>query len=565
MIRLNRLAIHSVWAVWAITLTSTAAHAELIASRTTVLGPFTGHHAPLHPDNSRAAIEYYGTDLGWSYVHDGQLHFLFGDTWKNERGEPIDRTLDDAFGVIDLHKWPDGSRISSTAIPLLKLATRAGTSQLAPLDTSIPAEGLKTPVGGFSSGEREFAIFITGKPQACKVDADCSSGFTCETSVGFVGERPGKSAGLTLACEEGSTGCVADTLFDQDNKPISTRDSLATRPSSPVKDSGLCADKTSSIWTESPSGRTSATTMEHVVAVRDTKDPASYRIMARWHTTKFINVAMRTVDDFDPARGIGRQHQDYRNVATTRTPNRRVLLWGRPEFIGVNARNQSLSLYFAYADVPKEPELAWQLNYYSGSDAAGTPNYSRDEREARAVDLDSTQAGVQAREAHDIVQHMSVVWLEPLQQWVMFYGGGINTIPLPLIAPTCGLLEIFTRTECKNVVIGNGAIRMRTASDPWGPWSPPQDVFIGGDATRRPTEHQYAPGGVLHHPDCVGERCQSRSPSLPKGDYGWLYGANIIEPWTTVDADGVDVIWNASTWNPYRVVLLKTRIDRIKK
>jgi hypothetical protein len=65
-----------------------------------------------------------------------------------------------------------------------------------------------------------------------------------------------------------------------------------------------------------------------------------------------------------------------------------------------------------------------------------------------------------------------------------------------------------------------------------------------------------------------------------KGDYGWLYGANIIEEWIRSAAAGepaaargdsrrvngaaraaVDVIWNASTWDPYRVILLRTRIN----
>ncbi len=41
-------------------------------------------------------------------------------------------------------------------------------------------------------------------------------------------------------------------------------------------------------------------------------------------------------------------------------------------------------------------------------------------------------------------------------------------------------------------------------------------------------------------------------------DYGWLYAANIIEQWVRPASDGVDVIWNASTSNPYRVILLKT-------
>jgi hypothetical protein len=45
-----------------------------------------------------------------------------------------------------------------------------------------------------------------------------------------------------------------------------------------------------------------------------------------------------------------------------------------------------------------------------------------------------------------------------------------------------------------------------------------------------------------------------------KGDYGWLYGANIIEEWIRPAGEDVDVIWIASTWDPYRVILLRTRI-----
>jgi hypothetical protein len=43
--------------------------------------------------------------------------------------------------------------------------------------------------------------------------------------------------------------------------------------------------------------------------------------------------------------------------------------------------------------------------------------------------------------------------------------------------------------------------------------------------------------------------------------YGWFYGANIIEEWITPAGDGVDILWNASTWDPYRVILLRTRIQ----
>jgi hypothetical protein len=156
---------------------------------------------------------------------------------------------------------------------------------------------------------------------------------------------------------------------------------------------------------------------------------------------------------------------------------------------------------------------------------------------------------------------MSVAWVEQLGKWVMFYGGGISKFPIPQLLSECGVLQIFARTDCASVDVGNGAIRMRTADDPWGPWTPPQDVIVGGKPDQRPLADQYAPGGVLHHPACSGERCQAPSAYMLKGDYGWLYGANIIEEWIKPAGKGVDVIWIASTWDPYRVIMLRTRLN----
>jgi len=68
----------------------------------------------------------------------------------------------------------------------------------------------------------------------------------------------------------------------------------------------------------------------------------------------------------------------------------------------------------------------------------------------------------------------------------------------------------------------------------------------------------------LRHPDCAGERCtaHSQTPFYSEREYGFFYGSNIIEQWTRSTAEGVDILWNASTWDPYRVVLLRTRIKQ---
>jgi prepilin-type processing-associated H-X9-DG protein len=519
--------------------------AEPAPQATEVLGPFVGFDAPLHPANlTPHPIGYEGTDLGWSYEHGGRIQFLFGDTHVGDKGAPVDPVHDDTFGSIDLAEWPDPTRIARGNVPALRLGQNLGTTQATPIDPGQPMEGLKTPLAGFSNGTREFGIFITGKPLACRADAECGKEFTCDKSVGFIGVPPDKLAGLTLPCSDNAPGCTRDTQLDP--------------AGAPVPETGLCTDRTSSIWADTDFGRVGAYAIRNLIGVRSLTEPGRYTDTREWATNKFTNVATRTVADFVPERGAGRATQDYRNQTGK---NRRVFFWGRPGFVGVNAKGSTLGLYFAYVDLPSGPGFSWDVHYYVGTGADGAPRFSRAESEAVALDLDASRDAVQPAEMHDLVQQMSIVWIEPLAKWVMFYGGGISETPIPQLLPTCGVLEVFARGECKNVVVGNGAIRMRTADDPWGPWSPPTDVIVGGDADQRPLADQYAPGGVLHHPACAGERCQPPSVYMLKGDYGWLYGANIIEEWTRPAGKGVDVIWNASTWDPYRVILLRTRIN----
>jgi hypothetical protein len=299
------------------------------------------------------------------------------------------------------------------------------------------------------------------------------------------------------------------------------------------------------------------------VGIRDRNDPRRYETVHDWWTSRLSNVTLRTVQDFDPGRGAGRTQQDYRNAGDTGA-NRRVFLWGRPGFIGVRARDRALPLYFAYADMPVEPALRWDVRYFAGVDERGAPRFAANERDAVALDLDSTQPGVQPGEPLDVVDQASVAWIDSLGKWVMFYGGGMGRLPIPPTLPNCGVLELFTGPDCVHVAIGKGTIYMRTADNPWGPWSPPSEVIAGGDPDANPVADQYAPGGYLHHSRCAGASCapHTQTPQLHADEYGFLYGVNIIEQWIKPVDSGVDVIWNASTWDPYRVILLRTRIAR---
>jgi hypothetical protein len=155
-----------------------------------------------------------------------------------------------------------------------------------------------------------------------------------------------------------------------------------------------------------------------------------------------------------------------------------------------------------------------------------------------------------------------------------------------------------------------GAIHMRLAEHPWGAaergaskgaWTSPEPVL-----TRQAAAHYLACGddGPESLPGCLkegdphtpfdliatlaglavtdadelsrvggscleGEFVHGAQDALSGNRIGRLYGVNIIDDWEQEVVDPVaaaggertaEVYWNASTWNPYQVVLVKTRL-----
>jgi hypothetical protein len=532
-----------------LTLLAGIASAEPAIDFTEYLGPFTGVGAELHPDNRAPhLIAYYGTDLGFTYAHGGQLQILFGDSWATEAYAPIEAStgsrFDDGFGSIDLARWPDPARIRADNMPLIRLGQNAGTTEMSAIDPGHAMDLGKTPMGGFSNGAREYGIFNIGKPLGCDAGRPCENGMRCEATLGYIGARTTEQANLTLACRDGTPACNADTTLNAAGEPNAG--------------SGLCVDDTSTLRGERISNLLAPVALRVLIGLRDPAQPKRYRDTREWLTHKFMNVSVRTVQRFDPAAGA----PDYR-PAGVEGAGRRVFLWGRPGFVGVARNGRSLGLYFAYADLPAGPGFEWRLHYYAGGDG-GAARFSDLERDAVPLDLDATREGVQPQEPHDIVNQHSVAWVAPLAKWVMFYGGGLSTLATRAL-PECGVLQLFTGAECRDVDPGNGAVRMRTADHPWGPWSPPRDVIAGGVPGTGAKGH-YGPGGALRHPDCTDAACAPHSDmfAYQAGEYGFFYGANVIAEWMRPVTGGVDILWNASTWDPYRVVLLRTRVTGAK-
>jgi hypothetical protein len=176
-----------------------------------------------------------------------------------------------------------------------------------------------------------------------------------------------------------------------------------------------------------------------------------------------------------------------------------------------------------------------------------------------AIELDLSGEPMAESEAFDIVDRTAITYLEALDSWVMLYGGDF--------APA--VLSVFEGGNYTRVVRDpRGAIHARFARYPWGPWSKPVPALEAGNADVSPPEAgtEYAAGGMLHHAGCTGTDCIFGEAAISHvfTPYGALYGPNIFDAWTSVreDGDAVDVYWNISTWNPYQVVLLRTRIRR---
>ena len=96
------------------------------------------------------------------------------------------------------------------------------------------------------------------------------------------------------------------------------------------------------------------------------------------------------------------------------------------------------------------------------------------------------------------------------------------------------------------------AVTLRTASDPWGPWTPRRrllDWVVGGMA-----HHDAASRFIrAHDDDEVGDRIFG----LQAGMTGAAYAPYLFD--TRLDGDDLVIRYTLSTWNPYQVVLMEHR------
>ena len=187
-----------------------------------------------------------------------------------------------------------------------------------------------------------------------------------------------------------------------------------------------------------------------------------------------------------------------------------VLIWGT----GVYRKSDA---YLSIVPI-SHFETGEGTRYFAGLDAAGSPTWSDKEFDAKPIVNNGTMGD------------LSVTWCKDLGLWLMTY----DSRP----PASRGILFSYSRA-------------------PWGPWSQPQVLF---DSVR-----DGALGKYIHNPrsnpdDGLAGPVIGKGRANPGAVHGGAYAPYVVECWTRVQGSELDLYYVLSTWNPYVVVLMKSRM-----
>jgi hypothetical protein len=574
---------------------------------------------------STASSGIYGTDLGFTVRQPGtdRLAMLFGDTWA----KAIDACQYPLVDHDDLQAWLPARRpavltagapaadarsacrsfaygqsdaADPTSWPKIRLFLESGSPALA-------SGALRTPVAAFGDGQHVYGVFYRGDPVDCNRSNDCPGGMRCSSDRGYRGKAIGH-CGLPLASSDAAPMYCRDDADCPPRtrcKPNQRGVCLVARPFELRQNGKVVSPR----WYEDDPRRGIARKMYFGVAAWPER-PANYGVVHVLSTNRFVNVATRTVAHFDPDHP---EANDYRPGFHT------LLVWGRPWFFETGGAQSLPFLFYQPLAEPKRSAGArgWAPKYFAGYGSSGKPRWS--EHEALAQPIYGAEASVVEaggpriawmEPEFDYVNQMALSYVAPLERWVMLYGGDNPAFMVLDPASNSARMPVHLQRA-------PGAIHLRTSPHPWGRmtfdrplgegWSSFEPVLTRRDAARYLA---CGKGGDDELPGCVedadaqgprallaslvdlakrtkpgrffdvsakcagGELTLAGQNALSGNPIGRLYGTNIIDEWTAdvseevsglaIGERAVEIYWNASTWNPYQVVLFKTQLRGAK-
>ncbi len=186
-----------------------------------------------------------------------------------------------------------------------------------------------------------------------------------------------------------------------------------------------------------------------------------------------------------------------------------VIIWGTGTY-----RNSDAYLSVVPA---AQFETGKGTRYFTGLDSTGAPVWSENESDAKPIVENGT------------LGDLSVTWCKDLGLWLMTYDRR---------SPTNGIAFSYSRT-------------------PWGPWSEPQVIF---NAVRDGAAGKYIHIPNSSPPDGLAGPVIGRGQANPEAVHGGNYAPYVVERWTKVRDSDLTIYYALSTWNPYVVVLMKSRL-----
>jgi len=185
--------------------------------------------------------------------------------------------------------------------------------------------------------------------------------------------------------------------------------------------------------------------------------------------------------------------------------------------------NHYRSSYPTLAYIPENSigeKEAWR--YFAGNLPSGAPIWSDSSSKAKPsfFSRDGDQGGC--------IGEFSIAWIGPMESWLMLYNCALG---------------------------GPGTIRARLAKAPWGPWSEPAEIF------RPDTDSAWC---RYMHADANYSICSDQAGGENGADHrGDPYAPFILSRFTRATAQGAEIYFLMSTWNPYQVVVMRTNLTAL--
>jgi hypothetical protein len=307
-------------------------------------------------------------------------------------------------------------------------------------------------------------------------------------------------------------------------------------------------------------------------------------------TTTLDRTRFDVIFDFGLAEGQGSAsapHTKFVNPSAARTfsltnfdtptgaADSELFIWGRGRFESTDSDSPTSNpMQLIRVHIPATGISTFTPSYFNGLDSSGNPLWT------------STAPGVPVLTTDfRIVRQTDIKWIKEIKKWVMLYGGDSpdwGGPPMTMDQPR------------------HGAIHMRTADFPWGPWSRPAPLLWREQMGRYYQCDAYD--------DTIPQGCDRKTfppPTYPTGDWepsitsftgsspfqdaqcqtthprpaaspnpnpispfcpflsqrGSMYSANMLPTWTRFVDGGpgatstTTIYFAVSTWYPYDVVL----------